>query len=36
MGGDWSSGSDKDKKSLSSQPKRDSMKFRNIGKVHFL
>ena len=35
MGGDWSSGSDKDKKPLSSQPKLDSNKFRNIGKVHF-
>ena len=34
MGGDWSSGSDKDKKPLSSQPKLDSTKFRNI-KVHF-
>ena len=33
MGSDWSSGSDKDKKTLSSQPKLDSTKFRNIGKV---
>ena len=35
MAGDWSSRSDKDKKPLSSQPKLDSTKFRNIGKVHY-
>jgi len=35
MGDDWSFGGDKDKKTLPSQPKLDSTKFRNIGKVHY-
>ena len=34
MGGDWSGGSDKDKKPVSSVPKLDSTKFRNLSKVH--
>ena len=34
MGGDWSSGGDKDKKPPSNPPKLDSAKFRNLGKVY--
>ena len=35
IGGDWSGVSDKDKKPVSSVPKLDSTKFRNLGKVHY-
>ena len=33
MGSDWSGGSDKDKKTLPSQPKLDSRKFRKLAVV---